>query len=101
MPARARQAISHWKEFQPERYKRLKETGKLQQEAEAAERLTQKALRELMDQGATYHEAWEQVRELYLFPPPEPGLYDQDEGPENLAFEALKEMNEILEQAED
>lgn len=87
----AAQAIEHWKEYQPKRYKALKMSGKLQQEAEAAASLTEKALQEEMDQGAMYHEAWEMVRELYLFPPEEHST-NQEPLPTDKAYSLLQEI---------
>lgn len=89
----AQQAIAHWKEFQPKRYAELKKSGELQREAEAAANLTFKAMQELQDQGATYHEAWEQVMERYLFPPEEPG--NEEELPTTAAYETVKELAEF------
>lgn len=93
------QAIAHWKEFQPKRYQELKKSGLLKKEAEAAAELTRKELEDLMRQGATFYEAWEQVRERYLFPKGE--LQEEKEKPEPGAYEALKEAAEILAAAEE
>jgi len=89
----AQQAIANWKEFQPKRYAELKRTGKLQQEAEAAANLTQKEMQELMDHGATYPEAWEQVRERYLFPPEERGT--DEKLPTTAAYEVVRMLTEF------
>lgn len=65
------QAREHWKEFQPERFKALQKAGNLKEAlTEAAER-THLEMSELEEAGMKPHEAWEMVREMYLFPPEE------------------------------
>ena len=80
------QARAHWQEHQPRKFARLMKSGALTQAltqaaeatAQAMQALTQaaeataQAMQVLTGQGATQEEAWEQVREQYLFPPEEP-----------------------------
>ncbi|WP_146163056.1 hypothetical protein [Variovorax sp. WS11] len=66
------QAREHWKEHLPKMYARLEKTGKLEQALTEAAEATSNGIRALTTQGATWQEAWEQVRETYLFPPEEP-----------------------------
>jgi hypothetical protein len=92
-----RQAQKHWQEFQPGRVKALKKAGTLDRELEAAAKLTHRLLQERMNEGASHAEAWEAVKQLYLFPPPEKGVMEADEreienAPPSLAYEAIKEM---------
>ena len=66
------QARAHWMEHQPRKYRRLLKTGKLELALTEAATATAEAIRALTTQGATWQEAWEATRELYLFPPEEP-----------------------------
>lgn len=66
------QARAHWMEHQPRKYRRLLKTGKLEQALTEAATATAEGIRALTTQGATWQEAWEASRELYLFPPEEP-----------------------------
>lgn len=65
------QACDHWKEFQPTRYKQLKEAGRLGPALKDAAEQTHREMTQLEEAGFANHEAWEMVRELYLFPPEE------------------------------
>lgn len=64
-------ARAHWRSFQPTRYRRLLLTGTLETELLAAARLTFEAMKDWERMGASHEEAWQAVRELYLFPPEE------------------------------
>ena len=66
------QARGHWKEHLPKMFARLKKTGMLEQALTEAAEATARGMRVLTTQGATWQEAWEQVRETYLFLPEEP-----------------------------
>ena len=66
------QANEHWQEHRPKMYARLKAGGTLSQALTEAAEATAQAMRALTTQGATQEEAWEQTRELYLFPIEEP-----------------------------
>ncbi|MEW8436616.1 MAG: hypothetical protein AB2689_00520 [Candidatus Thiodiazotropha taylori] len=72
-------ANEHWKEFQPTRYQELKESGQLEQALQQAAEQTHLEMSELEEAGYQNHEAWEMVRERYLFPKEEPGLEDEEE----------------------
>lgn len=66
------QARAHWQEHLPRMYARLLKEGKLEQALTEAATATAEGMRALTTQGNSYEEAWEQVRELYLFLPEEP-----------------------------
>ena len=65
------QAREHWKEFQPKRYSALVKSRKLQAALQDAAERTYRELTELEDQGLDHQDAWEIVRERYLFVPKE------------------------------
>ena len=65
------QAMRHWKEFQPTRYRELVRSGKLQAALDEAAQQTYLEMNALTEQVFQEHEAWEMVRETYLFPPEE------------------------------
>ena len=66
------QAREHWQEHKPKMFARLTENETLEKALTDAAEATASAIQSLMAQGATWQEAWEQTRELYLFPPEEP-----------------------------
>lgn len=73
-----RQARKHWQEFRPTMFEDMKQAGTLEAAlAEAAER-TYLEMTALEEAGFKYHEAWEMVRERYLFLPEEEGLEDHE-----------------------
>ena len=65
------QARAHLKEHRPAQYERLTQAGTLEQHLQQAAQETSQEIHALMNQGATWQEAWELVREIYLFPPAE------------------------------
>ncbi|RTL81272.1 MAG: hypothetical protein EKK29_18155 [Hyphomicrobiales bacterium] len=65
------QARRHWKEFQPTRYEALLRAGILESELRIAAERTHDEMSAFEQNGFTTHEAWERVREEYLFPPQE------------------------------
>lgn len=73
------QAEQHWREFCPKMVAELDAAGRLQEMLREAEEQTKKEMdrlcRQLMQQGLTVQQAqvqaWEVVRERYLFLPPE------------------------------
>lgn len=83
------QARAHWKEFQPEKFAELEKAGKLKDTLTDAAERTHLEMSELEDAGLTNSEAWEMVRERYLFPP--------EENPEDepVASEAARTFNEL------
>ena len=66
------QAREHWKEHRPKMFARLTKGGTLDKALTEAAEATSQGMQALMAQGATWQEAWEQTRELYLFPAEEP-----------------------------
>lgn len=62
------QAREHWKEFQPTRYRSLKAACKLDAALKEAAEQTFRELTQLEDTGFNHQEAWQIVRERYLFP---------------------------------
>jgi hypothetical protein len=65
------QAREHWKEFQPKRYTELVKSGKLEAALQDAAERTYREVTDLEDQGYDHQDAWEIVRERYLFVPEE------------------------------
>ena len=65
------QAREHWKEFQPKRYRELVKSGTLEAALQDAAERTYREATELEDQGYDHQDAWEIVRERYLFVPEE------------------------------
>jgi hypothetical protein len=66
-----RQAREHWKEFQPNRYTDLVKSGQLEAALQDASERTYREVTQLEDQGYDHQDAWEIVRERYLFVPEE------------------------------
>ena len=74
-----RMAEKHWREFRPKMVAELEAKGLLHEMLVAAEDQTDKELdqirRQLIHQGLTprqaHDQAWEMVRERYIFLPPE------------------------------
>ena len=75
------QASDHWKEFQPKRFAELKKTGKLASALDYAAEQTFKEMDALLDKGFKEHEAWEIVRESYLFPTEEGSAVQRRDSP--------------------
>ena len=65
------QAKAHWREFQPKKYKALKAAGTLDKALAEAAQQTAQEMEELQAQGFDREQAWEMVRNEYLFPPEE------------------------------
>ncbi len=84
------QARAHWKEHLPKMFARLEKAGKLEQALAEAADATARDLRALTTQGATWQEAWEQVRETYLFPPEEPE--QQPKMPKSPGYRAHRDL---------
>lgn len=88
------QARQHWQEFQPTRFQELKQSGRLGQALQDAAERTYQEMNALTEAGMTEQEAWEMVREQYLFPPEEEALKAKaDRKP--VASEAARLFNEI------
>jgi hypothetical protein len=91
------QAEEHWKEFQPTRYKSLKQAGTLDEALRQAAEQTHLEMSELETSGLTTNEAWEMVRERYLFPKEEPGLSEDEVNPGASLFqESVQIQNQLL-----
>jgi hypothetical protein len=65
------QSRAHWKQFRPSLCCDLKRSGKLEATLTDAAERTQREMAQLERAGFYTHEAWEIVRESYLFPPEE------------------------------
>jgi hypothetical protein len=65
-------ARPHWREFRPELYRGLEATGTLDERLLKAAEQTQVELDSLVKAGMTHQNAWEMVREEYLFLPENP-----------------------------
>lgn len=87
------QAREHWAEFQPTRYQELKKAGTLEQALTDAAEQTFRETNELEEAGMQPDEAFQMVRERYLFPKPEPDETD-DELP--VSGGMIMEMNRIM-----
>jgi hypothetical protein len=68
------QARNHWREFRPTTYHGLERAGTLESHLRYAAEQTDFEMSQLRDNGLTEQEAWETVRERYLFPPEEPTI---------------------------
>jgi len=80
----AQQAIQHWKEFRPSLYRELKSTGKLDEAAQNASDQTEQDIEDLvLKHGMPYQDAWEAVRERYLFLPSEEDVPNLGESPDS------------------
>ncbi len=88
------QARAHWKEFQPTRFKELVRTGNLQAALRDAAERTYSEMTALEEKGFKNHEAWEIVRNEYLFPAPEAKLKAKWDR-EPVASEAARTFNAI------
>lgn len=71
----AKEAAEHWYEHRPKMYKGLLEKGLLVKSLQEASERTADACHELMSKGVNPLEAWQMVREEWLFLPSE-----KDEG---------------------
>ena len=88
------QAIAHWKEHLPKKYKALKQAGTLNSEALKAAEMTLDEQAELIAQGYPPEAAWEMVREQYLFQPEEEGA--SEEAPASSGYLLNVKLNQIL-----
>lgn len=89
------QARQHWKEHQPQMYARLLAAGTLQAALERAAEQTLEQMQTLQAQGFPHQEAWEQVRELYLFPPEEESD-EKEELPAAAGYAAMLDYNRTM-----
>lgn len=78
-------AKKHWKIYLPKTYKRLEESGQLEELLYHLQERAKRQLGDLMQKGLAYDQAWEIVRED-LLPPAEPDYQKHlnlDEWPED------------------
>lgn len=90
-------ALRHWKEYLPQMYAELVKEKRLEAELYKACELTWREMQAKMAEGATWDEAWEASRELYLLLPPEPET-DEEPMPESEAFNASQEMVDAMQE---
>jgi hypothetical protein len=67
----ALQAIEHWKKHLPNLYASLKEKGLLVKRAQKAADQTNEDLENAVSQGVPWHNAWDEVKNRYVFLPRE------------------------------
>jgi len=93
----AREAVNHWREHLPQRYKTLKQQGILFLRAQQAADKTNKDHDILVDQGMNWDQAWELVREKYIFLPEEEGASEEPTNESyQLAEETQREFSRIM-----
>lgn len=91
------QAKEHWKEFQPAKFKALQLSGTLKQELINAAQQTADDMQDLVNQGFDRNQAWEMVREKYLFPPEESGQQgNEHETTDNEGYSTAMDINQML-----
>lgn len=64
------QAKEHWRKYRPKMYRELQRQGKLDEFLRKAVEATLNDMGWMLDHGSTWLEAWDVVRQRYLFPPP-------------------------------
>lgn len=87
-------ARQHWQEFQPTRFNELSSSNQLEDALDYAVEQTWAEMQSLINSGFQEHEAWEMVRENYLFVREEEGLYDDEELPVNVMHEYNQWLHE-------
>ena len=88
------QARQHWQEHLPKMFAQLRADGTLLQRLTEAADATARDLQNLMGHGFSHQEAWEQVRETYLFLPEEKGA--SPEAPPSEGFRTAVAINQGL-----
>ena len=83
MESLAHKAKEHWKNVRPRMYAELKASGKLDELAQAAARSTREAVAALVEKGWSDDQAWEAVREDWVFLPSEEDLPNLGENPDS------------------
>ena len=86
------QAREHWQEHRPQMFKELQQQGLLETRLREAAEATSQAMQELVAQGFAAHEAWEAVREQYLFLSEETGA--SEEAPVSDGLKLMRELND-------
>ena len=100
-PVWTQQAREHWKQFQPNRYAALEKAGKLQEALEQAAEMTFREVDALENAGTQPDEAFQMVRERYLFPPQEDQSVEDEPMPLNLMHEMSKVRAQVNREFED
>lgn len=92
------QARQHWQEFQPARFQQLTESGQLETALRQAAEWTAEEMSKLIDRGVPAGEAFAEVREMHLFPPPEQGAVEEQGQTEGYRAQArlMRELKDLL-----
>ena len=85
-------ARKHWKEFSPKLYRSLQQSGQLEQRLQEAAEQSNREMNNLRQAGFNEQEAWEQVRERYLFTPEE---LKPNEKLDNPWLDLLRDVNHL------
>lgn len=89
------QAREHWEKNQPQKFDSLNKAGTLDKALREAAEATQEVMETLQAQGLDWHQSWEMVRELYLFPPAEAEAWPEaPPSPLYLAFAGLQQLRQ-------
>lgn len=83
MESLAHLAIEHWQKVRPKLYAELKASGDLERLARAAAKRTREAHANLIEQGWAPDQAWEAVREDWVFLPSEEDQPNLGENPDS------------------
>lgn len=83
MESLAHQAKEHWKKLRPRMYAELKASGKLDELAQDAARRTREMVADLIEKGWSHDQAWEGVREQFVFLPSEEDQLNLGENPDS------------------
>ena len=67
----ALQALEHWKKHLPNLFAKLQEKGELERRAQKAADQTNEDLENAVSQGMPWHNAWDEVKNRYVFLPSE------------------------------
>jgi hypothetical protein len=89
-------AMDHWKEHQPERYKRLKDSGQLASEASQAAQLMLAEVERLEAQGSSPMEAESEAMQV-LYGQPEPEK-NPEPMPRSVAYESSNVLTQMLQE---
>lgn len=76
-------AAKQWKKYRPKMYQELVKTGQLESRANKAAEQTRDALADLISQGVPYDQAWESVREMWIYLPSEEDVPNLGEDPQS------------------
>lgn len=91
------QARSHWQENRPKLHQSLKKQGTLEPMLKQAAERTYQEVSQLEDAGYQPDEAFQMVREKYLFPPGEPENDRPASNGPGILNEAMRTMGRTLE----